>query len=232
MAVRSDVTAERVARNQSTFRDASERIRAATAQFDDLERVPFLCECPERDCTTVIRLSPAEYEAVRQQSDQFFVAPGHEVTSVDGIEPARIVERRTHLSLLEKIGERASWRGSSTHAARGALMDERVRRIGLNEALVRLVNEEIEGLERRFAPVSEQTLQIVCECGDLQCSERLPVEIAQYERVRADPTLFIVVPGHELPELEDVVASTEPYSLVRKREGDPTAIARSTDPRA
>ena len=32
--------------------------------------------------------------------------------------------------------------------------------------------------------------------------------LAAYEEVRADPTMFVVAPGHELPEIEEVVRRT------------------------
>jgi hypothetical protein len=110
-------------------------------------------------------------------------------------------------------------------------MGERGRRIGQNEALFRTVNEEIEGLNRGLAEVSDETLHIVCECGNLECSVQLVVPTADYERVRADPTLFFVHDGHELPDVETVVERTPRFTVVRKDPGAPTAIAQATDPR-
>lgn len=111
-------------------------------------------------------------------------------------------------------------------------MEERARRIGLNEALFRQVNEEIETLERGLAGVGDGTLHIICECGNSQCSERVVVPLGDYEQVRTDSSLFLVVPGHELPSVEDVVDVTKRYTVVRKREGIPSELAQETDPRA
>jgi hypothetical protein len=111
-------------------------------------------------------------------------------------------------------------------------MDERARRIGTNEAVFRQVNEEIEGLERVYAAIADDTLHIVCECGDLACTDRLPVMVPAYEAVRQDPTLFFVVPGHETPDVEDVVEAAETYNVVRKHDGGPAAVAQATDPRS
>jgi hypothetical protein len=47
-----------------------------------------------------------------------------------------------------------------------------------------------------------------------------------YRELREDPTLFAIVPGHELPDVEDVVEERDAYSIVRKHEGDPAEIAR------
>src|SRR3982750_1011060 len=100
-------------------------------------------------------------------------------------------------------------------------MDERSRRVGNNEALFRAVNEQVEGLNRGLAELTDETFHIVCECGDLICQERLVVPISDYEAVRGDSALFFVLPGHEKPATEDVVRTTHGYYVVRKYEGGP-----------
>jgi hypothetical protein len=110
-------------------------------------------------------------------------------------------------------------------------VEERARRIGENEALFRAVNEQIESLQRGLAAVSDDKMHIVCECGELGCSERIVVSVAKYEQVRSDSTLFLIVPGHDKPEVEDLVERTDGFDVVRKRPGEPAAIASATDPR-
>lgn len=110
-------------------------------------------------------------------------------------------------------------------------MDERARRIGRNEALFRQVNEEIETLERGLATIGDQKLHIVCECGNLHCSDRVVVPLPAYEKVRSDGSLFFIVPRHEKPSVEDVVEETQGYAVVRKRDGGPRELAEETDPR-
>jgi hypothetical protein len=110
-------------------------------------------------------------------------------------------------------------------------MDERARRVGLNEALFRQVNEEIEALERGRASISDRTIHIVCECADLRCGDRIVVPLDAYEKVRADSSLFLVVPRHELRAFEDVVQQTDSYAVVRKRNGEARKVAETTDPR-
>lgn len=110
-------------------------------------------------------------------------------------------------------------------------MDERTRRVGNNEALFRQVNEEVEALNRGLAELTDETFHIVCECGDLRCQERLVVPLREYEAVRAESALFLIVPGHEIKSAEDVVETTPSYSIVRKHDGDPARIAQATDPR-
>ncbi|HSC51193.1 MAG TPA: hypothetical protein VLD16_13095 [Gaiellaceae bacterium] len=107
-------------------------------------------------------------------------------------------------------------------------MDERARRVGLNEALFRTVNEEVRELSDRFAVVTEP-MSVVCECERGDCFERVDVRAEEYEHVRSDATLFIVRPGHEATDVESVVEDHGDYRVVRKHEGVPADIARRTD---
>jgi hypothetical protein len=110
-------------------------------------------------------------------------------------------------------------------------MSERAQRIGANEALFRTVNEQIETLNKPFAEISDNTMHVVCECGDLDCAEQFAVTVEKYEQTRADPSLFLIKPGHEIPDVEDVVESTDRVAVVRKKPGEPGQIAAQTNPR-
>jgi hypothetical protein len=101
---------------------------------------------------------------------------------------------------------------------------ERVERIGYNERLFREVNERIESAELGFG--QPHMFELVCECGDDSCMERVSVSTDAYRKVREDPVLFFVRPGHEAPDVEDVVERTPHYFVVRKHEGKPARIAR------
>jgi hypothetical protein len=111
-------------------------------------------------------------------------------------------------------------------------MEESARKVGLNEALFRTVNEEVEHLNRGMAAISDGTLHITCECADLLCANSIPVPLADYERIRADGALFFVTPGHQIPSVETVVERTDRYEVVRKDPGEPERVARATDPRS
>jgi hypothetical protein len=109
-------------------------------------------------------------------------------------------------------------------------MDEQKRRIGVNEALFRQANERIEDLNEAFATLTDE-LVLICECGDPKCVEKISMNREAYEQLRADPAQFAVTPGHETPNVEEVVARREGYDVVRKVEGTPRHIAEVTDPR-
>ena len=104
-------------------------------------------------------------------------------------------------------------------------MDERARRIGENEALYRSINDKIESLNETFGVVAE-TMAVICECGQLECSEQIELDIPTYEHVRADPTHFVVLPGHELPDVETIIERHDGFNVVRKNPGGPAEIAR------
>ncbi|MEX2210711.1 MAG: hypothetical protein WD689_02985 [Gaiellaceae bacterium] len=103
----------------------------------------------------------------------------------------------------------------------------------LNETRVREVNEEIARANRRFGSApNEQGLafHVLCECGTRGCAELLDVEAAAFEAVRTHPGRFLVVAGHDLPEIERVVERTEQFAVVEKI-GAARAVAQRTDPR-
>jgi hypothetical protein len=109
-------------------------------------------------------------------------------------------------------------------------MGQREKRIGENEAVFRLVNERIEDMNAAFGTITE-TMTVICECGDLRCAEQIEVELAMYERVRSDPTLFIVERGHAIRDLDEVVEQHAGFDIVRKRSGEAVRIVRERDPR-
>jgi hypothetical protein len=100
-----ETTAERVARNESAFRDANERIEKAADGMAHLDEIPMICECPVQTCTQIVRLTRSDYEHVRSDGAWFWVAEGHEVATVEGVEIAKVRERRESFTIMEKIGE-------------------------------------------------------------------------------------------------------------------------------
>jgi hypothetical protein len=108
-------------------------------------------------------------------------------------------------------------------------VDDRGRRIGYNEAVFREVNERVAELENHFG--TEGPIEFICECGESACTARMPLLRAEYEAVRAEPTRFAIVPGHDVPDLERVVSETDRFVVVEKRAGEPARIAEELDPR-
>lgn len=102
-------------------------------------------------------------------------------------------------------------------------------RIALNETRFREINDRLKSDLAQLRHLPDE-LEFVCECGRLECRDQIVLGQAEYERVRADPMLFAIVPGHEFPDAEDVVERTDRFSVVRKRP-DVEHISKGTDPR-
>ena len=96
-----------------------------------------------------------------------------------------------------------------------------------NEALVREVNEKIERLDQAteesgFAD-QEMAFEFLCECGQggddegVACEERVEMTLHEYEDVRTQDDRFVVVPGHENDELEEVIRRTDRFVVVDKK---------------
>jgi hypothetical protein len=109
--------------------------------------------------------------------------------------------------------------------------DERARRVGHNEALFRQVNERIEDLNAAFATIS-QTFAVVCECGELSCTDQLELPPGVYERTRQSPVRFVVKPGHQAPDIEHVVEAEDDYLVIEKDQPVVKQVAEKTDPRS
>lgn len=102
----------------------------------------------------------------------------------------------------------------------------REARVAKNEVLFREVNERI----REVAPGGPT--EFLCECGDAGCVEPVSLSLGQYEDVRREPARFFVRPGHQVPDIEDVVEDAGGFLVVAKREGTPAEIAEENDPRS
>jgi hypothetical protein len=97
-------------------------------------------------------------------------------------------------------------------------MKHRSERQARNEALIRNVNERIEGLNKRPPRWPEDDLfEFLCECGRKGvCEETVQLTLPEYERVRSQDDRFAVYPGHEANSIERVVERNDRYVLVDK----------------
>jgi hypothetical protein len=116
-------------------------------------------------------------------------------------------------------------------------LDARRVRAAKNQSLLREVNERIEALvagesssvfleDLRLA----RPLDLACECMDETCTQRVTLTVAEYEAIRADSNSFFVIPGHEVPEVEEVVREEDRYLVVAKL-GAGAGVAERLDPR-
>ena len=108
------------------------------------------------------------------------------------------------------------------------MAQESERRVARNEDLFREANEAIE---RGLWPGEQHpAVRFVCECARVECGRMVEVSLGDYERIRSNPKRFVMVPGHQLPEVETVVEERPGYVVVEKDDGAGEA-AEQLDPR-
>jgi hypothetical protein len=101
------------------------------------------------------------------------------------------------------------------------------RRVACAEINRRRVNEVIE----RGRGSGDDPQVFMCECGRIGCATTLSLSIAAYEDVRTGFERFLVVPGHEVDVVDEVVERRGSHNVVAKQ-GVGRDLARETDARA
>lgn len=109
-------------------------------------------------------------------------------------------------------------------------MVEEALRIARTESLFRDVNERIAETAERLGA---DDARFVCECADADCGEQIHASLDEYEDVREDGVHFLVAPGHEEAQYEQVLKRRRGYQVVAKIKDRLLArVARRLDPRA
>ena len=89
---------ERAARNEASFRAAKEAIDTARNELGVAGRTPYICECKEEACTTLIALTRGEYRSIRPHAARFLIAKGHNSRS------GKVVEEHGEFVVVDKVG--------------------------------------------------------------------------------------------------------------------------------
>ena len=111
-------------------------------------------------------------------------------------------------------------------------MSESLERLARNQALFMEVNERIQYLaevnERIGYSAEGATSEFACECSNTECISTIELTVVEYERVRSNPTWFLIKPDHDLIQIERVVSRDDGFAVVEKlileeymRESDP-----------
>lgn len=105
---------------------------------------------------------------------------------------------------------------------------DKERRAASYKTTIREVNE---GIERGQWPGDEDSpVGFRCECARPGCNLLAELTVREYEQIRSHPKRFMVVPGHEAPDIETVIATRPGYLIVEKR-AEAGAAAEAGDPR-
>ena len=110
------------------------------------------------------------------------------------------------------------------------LDERRVARLGKNEARFRDANERVKRVAQQDARPDEK-VSYVCECGSANCSDFVRLTTQEYESVRQHAIRFVLLTGHDIPEVERIVHEGDGYIVVEKV-GEGTKVAEELDPRS
>jgi hypothetical protein len=93
---------DRIARNETLFREVNERIEAGQWPTRRDEPVAFRCECGSLACNSLVELTLPAYEHVRASATHFVLVSGHELPAIE-----RVLERSATYVVVEKVGDAA-----------------------------------------------------------------------------------------------------------------------------
>jgi len=113
-----------------------------------------------------------------------------------------------------ETGPRLEWRWETRR--RLGRMDERHERIAKNETVFRAANREIEQADQEGGAGPDQLIEFLCECGRQGCGGVITLTVADYDGVHSQADRFVVLRGHESPEIEKVVEERAGYLVVDK----------------
>lgn len=99
--------------------------------------------------------------------------------------------------------------------------------IAKTESRFREVNERIAETAVR---TGAKEAELVCECADPECGQRIAAPLTDYEETRANGSHFLVAPGHEQEERECVLKTSPGFRVIAKL-GGLGALAQRLNPR-
>ena len=102
----------------------------------------------------------------------------------------------------------------------------RLRKAARSQSLLRELNERINSSRR-----PSTFIEFLCECASTSCSGVIAMTENEYESVRADPTHFLVAPGHVSPDVERIVEEDRRFLIVEKI-NQAAEFATAADPRS
>jgi hypothetical protein len=82
-----------------------------------------------------------------------------------------------------------------------------------NREVFRAVNERIVEIADQFS-VGAEAQAFICECSNSGCTEQIEATLAVYQQVRETPNAYLVLAGHEDPEIEVTMLGHRDYRIV------------------
>ena len=84
------------------------------------------------------------------------------------------------------------------------------------EELNRRMERTLEEIRAEDDEDPDAPIAFLCECSQIDCRERIQLRPSRFDRIHRDPDVFILVPGHEIPDVERVVDQEDDFLIVRK----------------
>jgi hypothetical protein len=93
----------------------------------------------------------------------------------------------------------------------GSTNSARVRK---NEETFAKANEQIRTSAEQYD--FDEAVPFLCECSEVSCTESIRLSVTDYREARGYGPVFILLPGHDDPHVERIVAHRQGYVLVEK----------------
>lgn len=102
------------------------------------------------------------------------------------------------------------------------------KRLAENEVVFRQTNERVQQRLRKLQAEAKEegypdklledstSLYFYCECSDENCRERIVMKPGLYGSLHKDRAQFIIIPGHSVSSIENIIKSTPNYEVVKK----------------
>jgi hypothetical protein len=87
-------------------------------------------------------------------------------------------------------------------------------RVRENEETFARANDQIRTSAERYD--FNEAVPFLCECSEASCTESIRLSLSDYREARGEGAAFILLPGHDDPHVERIVAQGDGYVLVEK----------------
>jgi hypothetical protein len=99
---------------------------------------------------------------------------------------------------------------------------ERVREV--QETFAR-ANEQIRASAEKYD--FQDHVPFLCECSDVTCTGSVRLSLTNYREARAWSDAFLLLPGHDDPDVERIAARGDGYLLIRKSLTDSNPVTEA-----
>lgn len=118
--------------------------------------------------------------------------------------------------LRDSRGARWLRRGVGSIGGMSSNRQARLEHATQNEQTFQSYNARRAAIEESGGTPDNEPVPFVCECDQPTCWRAIKIPLDEYERAVEAPDRFVVVPGHDDPEVEVVVETRETFLIVSK----------------